>query len=150
MRAYFRSARCCFCVGFIHGRDVGAYLGVSPWLSDSAWRDNGGGYRTCDWCLPVAVGWRVCRAVLPSPSLHDLHADYPESECYITTAAMVLRFGVARMGFLSFRLWLQAVVERQLVARQLLYSFVAFIVSLVSSIVVIHGRLGLAFRAMMR
>jgi hypothetical protein len=27
---------------------------------------------------------------------------------------------------------------------------VAFIVSLVSSIVVIHGRLGLAFRAMMR
>ena len=32
---------------------LGAYLGV---VVHSAWRDNGGGYRTCDWCCLLAVG----------------------------------------------------------------------------------------------
>jgi branched-chain amino acid transport system permease protein len=72
-----------------------------------------------------------------------------ESECYITTGGNCLTFWGGTNGFsqfpdFGFRQWLKG----SWLLGNYFAVLVAFIVSLVSSIVVIHGRLGLAFRAM--
>ena len=50
---------------FVSGSYTVAMLGASPHFGTAAlrfssdivaWRDNGGGYRTCDWCCLLAVG----------------------------------------------------------------------------------------------
>ncbi len=128
---------------------LGAYLGVSPWLSIPL-----GATTAAVIALVIGVAClRLASAYVALLTFAIVYMIYTliisESECYITTGGNCLTFWGGTNGFsqfpdFGFRQWLKG----SWLLGNYFTVLVAFIVSLVSSIVVIHGRLGLAFRAM--
>jgi ABC-type branched-subunit amino acid transport system permease subunit len=128
---------------------LGTYLGVSPWLSIPL-----GAIVAAVAALVIGI---ACLRLAPAyVALLTFAIGYmiytlinSESECYITTGGNCLTFwggsnGFAQFPDFGFRPWLKG---NWLLGNYFMV-LVSFIISLVASIVIIHGRFGLAFRAM--
>jgi branched-chain amino acid transport system permease protein len=128
---------------------LGTYLGVSPWLSIPL-----GAVVAAVAALAIGV---ACLRLAPAYvalltfaiGFMILTLISSESECYRTIGGNCLTFWGGTIGFnqfpdFGFRPWLKG----NWLLGNYFTVLVSFIISLVASIVIIHGRFGLAFRAM--